>query len=66
MGDLKKKPYTIRDLQELTKDCDPDKPIIIEVGGMRCPLTHAFIAGEDPDDGYSKASAGSLVLDLDV
>ncbi len=65
-NEMLQKAYTIRDLQELTKNCDPDKPIIIEAGGMRYPLTHAFIAGEDPDDGYSRASAGSLVLDLDV
>ena len=60
------KPYTINDILNIMTENDKDKPIVVEIGGTKMFLTHAYIAGENGDDNIEEEFKGCLVLDLDI
>lgn len=62
--------YTVSQLLSVIMEdgCDIEKPVIIEVGGVRIPLEHAYVVyQENIDEGaYNPEDLGALVIDLDV
>ena len=63
-------PYAFADLVgcHRAKGLDAGKPIIVEVGGERVPLTHCYVVTKEiaEEQGLPDRSVGCMVLDLDV
>ena len=63
-------PYKTNDLLDLIKEdgCDKEKLIIVEIGGVRTMLKHAYVITQDliNEGAYPPHYLGNLVLDLDV
>ena len=64
-------PYKAGDLLDLINkedSYDKEKLIIVEIGGIRTVLKHAYVITQDliNEGAYSPHHLGSLVLDLDV
>ena len=62
--------YNVNQLLEVIEEdeCDKEKKIIIEVGGVQIPLQHVYVVDQEliNDGVYEQHQLGTLVLDLDV
>ncbi len=62
--------YTFNQLLTVVDEdgCDKTKKIVIEVGGERVPLRHAYVVDQELIDegGYEQSQLGTLFLDLDI
>ena len=62
------RPYSLRRLINISDDIDRDKPLVIEVGGERIPLKHAYVVTKEEakTGNWSEEAIGTLVLDFDI
>lgn len=58
-------PYTPAFIQELAKEYDKTKPILICIGGDYYPLEHVYILQDEDLDENEKELAGCLVFDIE-